>query len=245
MGLQAEFLMKEENMKKYELTTESKEYYGRKLFRIKALVSFGNVKEGEMGGWIEKEQNLSHFGNAWVGGNARVYENARVWQDAQVYDDAVVFGNAWVSDKAQVCGHAMVHDDTWVCGSALVCDSARVCNNALVCGNAFVSNEAQVCGNARICGKAKICGYKDYIVIGPIGSRNAYTTFYRREDDVIMVVCGCFHDTLAAFEKRVAEVHGNNQYGKDYMATIDYVRKVMAVKRVKRLEGEMKHDKPR
>lgn len=55
MGLQAEFLMKEENMKKYELTTESKEYYGRKLFRIKALVSFGNVKEGELGGWIEKE----------------------------------------------------------------------------------------------------------------------------------------------------------------------------------------------
>lgn len=109
----------------------------------------------------------------------------------------MVFGNTWISDKAQVCG------------------------------NAFVSNEAQICGNARICGKAKIRGYKDYIVIGPIGSRNAYTTFYRREDDVIMVVCGCFHDTLAAFEKRVAEVHGNNQYGKDYMATIDYVRKVI------------------
>lgn len=197
MGLQAEFLMKEENMKKYELTTESKEYYGRKLFRIKALVSFGNVKEGELGGWIEKEQNLSHFGNAWVGGNAQVYDKARVREDAQVYDDAMVFGNTWISDKAQVCG------------------------------NAFVSNEAQICGNARICGKAKIRGYKDYIVIGPIGSRNAYTTFYRREDDVIMVVCGCFHDTLAAFEKRVAEVHGNNQYGKDYMATIDYVRKVI------------------
>lgn len=78
MGLQAEFLMKEENMKKYELTTESKEYYGRKLFRIKALVSFGNVKKGELGGWIEKEQNLSHFGNAWVGGNACVYDKTQI-----------------------------------------------------------------------------------------------------------------------------------------------------------------------
>lgn len=245
MRLQAENFMKEENMKKYELTAESKEYGGRKLFRIKALVSFGNVKKGELGGWIEEEQNLSHFGNAWVGGNARVYDKARVWEDAQVYDDAVVFGNVWISDKAQVCGHAKVHGDVWVCGNAFVCYSAQVCDNALVCGDAFVSNEAQICGNARICGKAKICGYKDYIVIGPIGSRNAYTTFYRREDDVIMVVCGCFHDTLAAFEKRVAEVHGNNQYGKDYMATIDYVRKVMAVKRVKRLEGKIKHDEPR
>lgn len=227
MPLQAEFLMEKGNMKKYELTSESKMYSGRKLFRIKALVSFGNVKEGELGGWIEEEQNLSHYGNAWVGGNAHVYSNARVWQDAQVYDDATVFGNTWISDEARVCGHALVYDSAWVCGSALICGEAQVCDDALVCGQAFVSNEARVYGKVRICGAAKICGYGDYIVIGPIGSRNAYATFYRREDGEIMVVCGCFHDILAVFEKRVVKIHGNNQYGKDYMATIDYVRKVM------------------
>lgn len=216
-------------MKKYELTTGSMMYSGRKLFRIRALVTFGNVKEGEIGGWIEGEQNLSQFGEAWVGGNAKVYGKAQIWEDAQVYDDAVVFGNVWISDKAQICGHALVYDSAWVCGSALVCGIAQVWDNALICGQAFVSNEAQVHGKARICGEAKICGYKDYIVIGPVGSRNAYTTFYRRKDDVIMVVCGCFHDTLAAFEKRVAKIHGNNQYGKDYMTTIDYVRKVLEV----------------
>ena len=30
-------------MKKFELTTESITFLGRKLFRIKALISFGNV----------------------------------------------------------------------------------------------------------------------------------------------------------------------------------------------------------
>ena len=42
-----------------------------------------------------------------------------------------------------------------------------------------------------------------------------------------MVVCGCFHDSLIAFEERVAEVHGDNQHGKMYMAAIEFVRKVI------------------
>ena len=37
-------------MKKFELTTETKiNIFGKKLFRIKALISFGSVKEGETG----------------------------------------------------------------------------------------------------------------------------------------------------------------------------------------------------
>lgn len=63
-------------MKKFELTAESKIFAGKKLFRIKALLSFGDVKEGELGGYVEKEENLSNDGNAWVYGNARVYGNA-------------------------------------------------------------------------------------------------------------------------------------------------------------------------
>ena len=63
---------------KYELTSESKEFCGHALFRIKALVSFGNVVKGEVGGYIESERNLSEYGDAWV------YENARVSGDARV-----------------------------------------------------------------------------------------------------------------------------------------------------------------
>lgn len=59
-------------MKKYELTTECKEFLGRKLYRIKALTSFSDVEEGDLGGWIEKEENLSQKGNAWVYGNAEI-----------------------------------------------------------------------------------------------------------------------------------------------------------------------------
>ena len=59
-------------MKKYELTSETKVFLGKTLYRIKALVQFGNVNAGDLGGWIEKEENLSQYGNAWVSGNAEV-----------------------------------------------------------------------------------------------------------------------------------------------------------------------------
>ncbi len=75
-------------MEKFELTTNTKMYFGKKLFQIKALVSFGNVKEGELGGYIEKEENLDHDGNAWVYSNAEVYGNARVYGDAEVSGNA-------------------------------------------------------------------------------------------------------------------------------------------------------------
>ena len=75
-------------MKKFELTANSKMHLGKKLFQIKALISFGNVEEGDLGGFIEKEDNLSQSGNAWVSGNAEVYGNARVYGDAEVYGNA-------------------------------------------------------------------------------------------------------------------------------------------------------------
>ena len=59
-------------MKKYELTEETKVIGGKTLFRIRALRSFGGIKAGDLGGFIENERNLSHGGNAWVGVTLRL-----------------------------------------------------------------------------------------------------------------------------------------------------------------------------
>ena len=57
-------------MKKYEFTGETKEirllFRTATLHRIRATVAFGIVEVGDLGGWIEKEENLSHEGKAWV-----------------------------------------------------------------------------------------------------------------------------------------------------------------------------------
>ena len=69
-------------MKKYELTAEFIEKWGKKLFRIKALISFGSVEAGKLGGYVEKEDNLAQDGDAWVYGDARVCGDAWVCGDA-------------------------------------------------------------------------------------------------------------------------------------------------------------------
>ena len=130
-------------MKKYELTAEFIEKWGKKLFRIKALISFGSVEAGELGGYVEKEDNLAQNGNAWVYGDAWVYDNARVYGDA------------------------------------------------------------------------------DYLLIGRIGSRFSFTTFFKNKDKGITVSCGCFLGTIAEFRAKVTDTHGNNKHAKMYNLAAD------------------------
>ena len=77
---------------KYEFTGETMDCFGYTLRQIEAIENFGDVKKGDIGGWIETEKNLSMYGNAWVSDDARVFGNARVSGDARVSDDARVFG---------------------------------------------------------------------------------------------------------------------------------------------------------
>ena len=95
-------------IKKFELDLSSKiTVFGIELFRIKALISFSDVEKGELGGYVEKEENLSHSGNAWVYDDARVSGNAWVYGDARVsgnaevskLNDYIVFKNNWSSGR--------------------------------------------------------------------------------------------------------------------------------------------------
>jgi carbonic anhydrase/acetyltransferase-like protein (isoleucine patch superfamily) len=111
-------------MKKYELTDETKEFDGKTLYRIRALIDFRRVKAGDFGGWIEKEENLSQEGRCWVYDDACIYGNARVFDNGHVFSNANVFGNAKVSNNARVSGNACVFDYACVFDNAYVFDNA-------------------------------------------------------------------------------------------------------------------------
>lgn len=137
-------------MKKYELTDETIEVYGTALHRIKALKDFGNVKKGELGGYVESERNLSQEGNCWVYGNAEVYGNAWVCGNAEV------FGNAKVYSNAEVCGNA---DYITIKGLGSVCRNTTIFrtkeNIAVKCGcfygtlAEFVDKVKETHGNSK------------------------------------------------------------------------------------------------
>ena len=227
-------------MKKYEFTGETKEivlpYRNAVLHRIRAIADFGTVKVGDLGGWIEKEENLSHEGNAWVRGDAKVYGNAKVCDNAEVYGDAKVYGNAKVCDNAEVYvdakvyGNAEVRGDAEVYGNAWVCGDAVVRGDAVVYGNAWVRGDAKVCDNAEVYGNAVVRGDAEIfltsqvLTIGPIGSRNGFTTFYRDKDNEITVKCGCFLGKMERFLEKVEQTYGDSKHGQVYRAAAEMAR---------------------
>ena len=116
--------------KRWEFTGDTKVCLDITLKRIRAKVEFKLkcgiiIRKGELGGWIEKESNLS--GNAWVSGNAEVYDDAFVYGNALVYGDAEVYGNARVYGDAEVYGNARVSGDAEVYGNAKVKSSKDYC----------------------------------------------------------------------------------------------------------------------
>ena len=99
--------------------------------------------------------------------------------------------------------------------------NAEVYGNARVCGNARVYGNAEVYGNARVCGNARVYGNADYLLIGRIGSRFSFTTFFKNKDKGITVSCGCFLGTIAEFRAKVTDTHGNNKHAKMYNLAAD------------------------
>ena len=185
-------------MKKFEFTGETKTislfFRTATLHRIRAVAEFGLVKIGDLGGWIEKEENLSHEGKAWVFGDAKVWGNAEVCGDAKVFGDAEVWGNA------------------------------KVCGNAKVWGNAKVCGNAEVWGNAKVCGDAEVFSASHVLVIGAIGSRDDFTTFFRDKDNEITVKCGCFLGKIDKFLEKVTQTHGDSKYALVYKAAVEVAR---------------------
>ena len=143
-------------MKKFEFTGETKTisllFRTATLHRIRAVAEFGLVKIGDLGGWIEKEENLSHEGKAWVLGNAEVLGNAKVWGNAEVFSASHV------------------------------------------------------------------------LVIGAIGSRDDFTTFFRDKDNEITVKCGCFLGKIDKFLEKVTQTHGDSKYALVYRAAVEVAR---------------------
>ena len=137
-------------MKKFEFTGETKTisllFRIATLHRIRAVAEFGLVKVGDLGGWIEKEENLSHDGKAWV----------------------------------------------W--------------------------------GNAEVCGNAEVFSASHVLVIGAIGSRDDFTTFFRDKDNEITVKCGCFLGKIDKFLEKVTQTHGDSKYALVYRAAVEVAR---------------------
>ncbi len=122
------------------------------------------AQRGDLGGWVEGEENLSVEGSAWVAGDAKVFGGARVEGDALVTGLAEVSDGAAVRDRAAVSGQARVF------GGAKVYGEAVVGGNAIVCQNAHTYGHSRVTGNSIVCGtpaRQFVLGARSQLMVYP------------------------------------------------------------------------------
>lgn len=201
---------------KYELTDEIIEVDGRILHRIRALRDIGNfVKAGDLGGYVEKEFNLSHIDNSWIYGKAKVYGNALIYDNAKIlgnaiisgnakiHDDAIIYGRARIFDNAEIYNYALIYGDALISNDACICGEAKVFDNAVVSGSAFVYGNVKVTDNTILTGYAKVCNNYDYKTIKGFG------TFFRCLDGLVRVNYGCFFGTIDEFREQFNKSKNN------------------------------------
>lgn len=150
-------------------------------------------------------------------------------------------GGGWVSDDSTVS------EDSYVSAESVVFDGSRVERSTV--GGSIVERstvegstvegsrvERSTVDGSRVEG-SHVTKSEDVLPLGSLGSREDTLTAIFNQDCGIRVATGCWSGTLDEFEARVREVHGDNEYGREYQAAITFIR-ALAPLRQRPLRGE-------
>ena len=196
----------------YELTDETIEFDAHTLHRIRCTEDFLNITKGTLGGFVEGYENLCD--EAWVDGDAKVYDGALIDGQAFVANNACVSHHAQISDKAVVGGKASVSGDTVFIGG-----------NVRIYGSVIVRSSS----NFRLTIKGPICidgntvieSSYDYIVFKNWWSSGRYFTWTRSND---MWRVGCFYGTG---KELIAKAYKDSKVsGREYERVVKYVEQI-------------------
>ena len=199
--------------KKYELTEETMEFNGCNLHRIKALKDFSDVKKGDLGGWVESEDNLSQEGNCWLYGNSKVCANGLVKKNAivkgisSIMNNSIISGNAELNGDITITGHVTIKDDVMITGKVALSRNVYLYSNATI--ESTLGNEIlQIHNSGYIGTNAYITTETDLIAIMIDGAyhRPIHLTFYKAKDkDIYTSINHHSSISLSEFEKGIRD----------------------------------------
>lgn len=160
---------------KYKIRKDlSIEFEGHTLYRIEATRNIDcDIIKGDLGGYIEEENNLSRYDNCWIYDNAKVFDNAFIHHNARIMNDAIV------KDYADVGGDVIVKD------CAVICNKTALSQNMYISHNLIIKNTYEV------------------LLIGPIRFHDRYITFVKQDDGNIYMRDQYFFDTIKQFSNMI------------------------------------------
>lgn len=168
------------------------------LYQIRALRDLPGVKAGDLGGFVETEDNLSQDGECWVYphafvfGKSRIEGNAKVAGVTKVYDSKI-FASACIHGNENLDGRGITICDSTICGKALISgdkiyiSTTEVADWATIGDNCHIRN-CQISGNTSIKGNRIQGGYDlrdtngnvNYVSLTNVSLRNSHVSNYAR-----------------------------------------------------------------
>lgn len=130
--------------KKFEITDRTETFVKPDGGEVK-VHRIRRIFDGELGGYVEAETNLSQQGLCWIHDKAVAIGEAWVGEDAQVREMAVVMDRAQMTGNSEARGRAVISGGADIGERVVVKDWARV-------RDATVSDEVVAGGECRITG---------------------------------------------------------------------------------------------
>ena len=114
----------------------------------------GEVKFGDLGGFVESESNLSYEpgDDAWIFDDAIACSNAYVDRSSCLRGSSVACDNAYVSRGAPLTGQARAEDDAYIRG-AVLSDHARASGFAVIVHNQDTGSAPTLSGHCAVYGR--------------------------------------------------------------------------------------------
>ena len=136
-------------MKKYEILMDKEntiEWNGRVLHRIKALKDFGTVKKDDIGGYIEKEYNLSHDGDCWIYDGAKAMDSSRMYDDSRMYDESEMHDNSKMYGDSRMYDYSIMYDYSEMHNMSKMHDNSVMYDNSKMYGDSELNNSDKLYG---------------------------------------------------------------------------------------------------
>ena len=148
-----------------------------------------DVHKGDLGGFVETEDNLDQEGFAWIGKDAIACEDSYIGGDAILADSAVARDSAYIGNNAVIADHAVVQDNAIVCGG-------YISGNSCICGSAILNSDEQtrcapmIGGNARVYGEltGNVVCQGGAVVLPGVKLYNTTADCFVLKDDTVSVV---------------------------------------------------------
>ena len=154
---------------KYEITNIEMNWNGHILHRIKALKEFTlingkEIHKGDLGGWVESENNLSQEGLCWIYDECKMYEYARRsensigYGNSQQYENSKQYGNSQQFGNSMQYGNSRQYVNSQQFGNSMQYGNSRQYGNSMQYGNSRQLGYSQQYEDSQQCGDSQQYG---------------------------------------------------------------------------------------